>query len=127
MKHIVSPDQFKEMGAEIMHWYDVDAASFDQRWPSFFAASPLLLATVWDRLAPITEEEENGLEAHHLLWAILFLTQYTNKKDLVSKCGGVHEDTYRKYLWVMIGLLASLEFDVIIFKNCKMGDTGENC
>ena len=92
----VDADLFKQLGGEIMSRFDVESSSFETRWPSFFAVHASILAIVFGMIHPWIEEEDDlpSLQPCHILWAVLFLTQYTNEADLASKCGGVDEDTF---------------------------------
>ncbi len=90
----VPKEDFENYGAEIMKCHNVEQASFKEHWTGFSAIDPIIFSAVWDKMLPFIELEENGLHPEHLMWAVLFLTQYTNEKDLASKCDGVHEDTF---------------------------------
>jgi hypothetical protein len=82
---------------------------FKRRWASHFACNPLVIAVVWSLIG----QEDELLEPQHILWAVMLLTQYSSDSDLAGKCEGVHEDTFQKWSWHYINLIASLESDVV--------------
>ena len=45
----------------------------------------------------------------HLLWTLCFLKVYPTETPLSSLCGGADPKTIRKWVWLFIGALASLE------------------
>lgn len=113
----ITAEEFKELGGEIMNRFPGRSSQkFQRRWASHFAVDPIVMADVWNRLQ--IEKEDRFAEPKHLLWAILFLTQYTNESDLAGKCGAVHEDTFRKWSWYFIALIASLEAEVVSIQSC---------
>jgi hypothetical protein len=108
----LTSEEFTELGGEIMNRFPVGSIrKFERRWASYFAVDPIVVADVWRRLD--IGKEDRFAEPKHLLWAILFLTQYTNETDLAGKCGAVHEDTFRKWTWHFIALIASLDSEVV--------------
>ena len=48
----------------------------------------------------------------HLLWALLFLNTYDTKQNLADLVG-VHEDTFRKWLWALVVAIAKLKPSVV--------------
>jgi hypothetical protein len=108
----VTAKEFEDLGGKIMNREVERKDAFKRRWSSHFAVDPVVVAEVWKRLARDLETEKFA-EPKHLLWAILFLTQYTNEPDLAGKCGPVHEDTFRKWAWLFVEKIASLEFEVV--------------
>ena len=73
------------------------------------------------------EEEDDEtivLAPVHLLWAAMFLTQYSNESDLASKAN-CHEDTFRKYLWPMVRILADLKTEVV--STCDVISFSDSC
>jgi hypothetical protein len=108
----LSPEEFKALGGKLMNW---DAASsgsvkiFKHQCVSNFGADPAVILNAWKLIG----EEEELSDPQHKLWAILLLTQYSSDSDLAGKSGSVHEDTFWKWAWHSINLLASLESDVV--------------
>ena len=86
-------------------------------WSSTFLIDPAILAEIWKKLELHDHEEEwiqKGGEPRHFLWAALLLKQYTNDSDIANKCG-CHEDTFQKWAWKMVDLIAGLESEVVSF------------
>jgi hypothetical protein len=111
-QRIVTPEEFEELGGTIMRRESEQKDAFKRRWASHFAVDPVVVSEVWKRLLPDLVQDRYA-EPKHLLWAILFLTQYTNEADLAGKCGAIHEDTFRKWAWLFVEKLSSLESEIV--------------
>jgi hypothetical protein len=118
-QRIVTPEEFEELGGHIMHREAEQKDAFKRRWASHFAVDPVVVSEAWKRLVPDLEKEKYS-EPKHLLWAILFLTQYTNESDLAGKCGAIHEDTFRKWAWFFVEKLSSLESEIVSEQVCLL-------
>ena len=117
----VKPEEFREIGGNIMKRANHGSQEkFAKRWSTHFAVDADVIAECWKRLeVDIDERIPGNVEPSHLLWAILFLTQYTTYSDLSGKCGNnnaVDEDTFSKWIWIFIECIASLEDEA----SCKL-------
>ena len=54
-----------------------------------------------------------GTEPKHLLWALLFLKVYGKESTMVTIVGGPTRKTFRKWVWLVIGGIASMVPSVV--------------
>lgn len=90
---------------------------FDRRFRELFGCSSAVVARAWNDIEDVLEwtglEKYNTRKLHHLLWALLFLKVYRKESTLSILVGGVIEKTYRKWVWLYVAALASLESFVV--------------
>jgi hypothetical protein len=154
-----SREEFIELGAEIMKrsHCDTKSRSFETRWHSHFQVAPFVISVTWNMLIERANEETQNRYKYakpvHLLWACLFLKVYKEEAILTGMCGGVDEDTFRKWVWFFVDEMSDLEYDVvstmfstiyylcfydvsnsychifcqILWENRKIGDKGRDC
>ncbi|CAB9525137.1 unknown protein [Seminavis robusta] len=84
---------------------------------SNFGASPNVCAVTWNMFG--LGDDNGGVEFKYLLWALLFLKTYAVLSVLASAVG-VTANTFRKYLWPMVGRIAGLAPKVVSFLSCRL-------
>jgi hypothetical protein len=115
----VTNTEFEELGAELMIESQVATSQrdFDSRSQAHFCAEPEICADVWMRLnmdnADLDAPDDKIAEPCHLLWALLLLKTYKTESVLAGLCGGVDEDTFRKWAWHFIEKVSYLEHEVV--------------
>ena len=82
-----------------------------RRFKAHFRISPLVLSRAWD-LMDVENDGPIGGQRKHLLWALLFLKTYMTE-SVLAKMVGVDEKTYRKWVWMMLWRLFSIEEMVV--------------
>jgi hypothetical protein len=87
--------------------HDITKSEFvgERRFKSFFGVSPVVCSICWEQLI---DKMPIGSKPIHLLWTLLFLKRY-NSEEVNRTLTGVNEKTFRKWIWLMIELLAKLE------------------
>ena len=109
-----SKEHFELLGADLMgRSGDTLSDQFLARWTTHFQVSPAVVARAWGMILP---QLVRGAHPVHLLWALLFLKQYAKESVLSGMCC-VDEDTFRKWTWLIIPLLADLEAEVVSFSS----------
>jgi hypothetical protein len=69
----------------------------------------------------------NSAKPVQMLWAFMFMKLYCSKSVLAVLAGGVHEQTFRKWAWYFVELIADLQYRVIKWENWFEGDIGNAC
>ena len=87
---------------------------------AFFGTWPCITADLWHRVDPFNNIHPKS-KMKHLLWALLFLTCYSTETINASTVG-VHEDTFRDWMWPWIDAIAALSMDLIKFSNRFCGN-----
>lgn len=83
---------------------------------SHFGVQPKICKLIWDLLRLNDLMPNRGLP-QHLLWALLFLKQYTNEKSLASLAGVGSVKTYKKWVWRFVRGISALKRIVVSSKN----------
>jgi len=86
----------------------------ERRFRSAFGCGPNVVAKAWHLLAH-DHIPAGGDEPEHLLWALMFLKLYLNETTWAGMAGGVDEKTVRKWSWMFVDQLASLEPIVVSY------------
>lgn len=103
-----NPRAFRQLGASIIgKTMSEDHQSTDEeerQFRSMYGCHWNVAAKVWDIVM------EHGVnkkkEKRHLLWALLWLKQYTNEQSLAALVG-VGRKTFRKWVWILIEDMAN--------------------
>ncbi|CAJ1932133.1 unnamed protein product [Cylindrotheca closterium] len=103
-----SPRAFEKVGKKIGY-------NSLRGFKSTFGLRPQVCAAVWIRI-----RNAHGAKPDHLLWALLFLKNYTSQDDLSGRVGCCR-NTYSKWTWAMIEEIAALYDSVIVWQNRKKG------
>lgn len=115
-----SPTSFFAIGSRLWSGgYRViarETESNKRRFKEYFGCSPFLCSVIWSMLAGYWLIG-GAPEPSHLLWALLFLKQYSTEaiNGALAKCD---EKTYRKWVWEMISFIA--ELDVVSVSCCVL-------
>ena len=83
----------------------------ERRWSANYGASPNTCQAIW-ALITGSSPLPNGASFYHLLWGLLFLKTYMIEA-VVSGMVGVDEQTYRKWVWIIIPRIAALKPSVV--------------
>lgn len=112
-----SPDNFMVLAREIWR-QDRDCkralSSKDRNFCESFGCSLIVCHSLWILLVKTDYLPANG-KLNHLLWALMFLKIYGTEKIMCSLAGGVDKDTFRKWTWLFIEAIASLESSLVRF------------
>lgn len=102
----MSEQLFESLGMAIAHHNDdVDQSlTGRRRFRSLFGTSPLICSIAWTLIQPSLPD---GGEPKHLLWALLFMKTYMTEHAM-RVLTGADEKTQRKWIWIFIDLLSSL-------------------
>jgi hypothetical protein len=114
----ITAEEFAELGADFFNRVPGgNQRDFDGRWQAHFCAEPEVCADVWRRLEvdniDLDAPDDKIAEPCHLLWALLLLKTYETESVLAGLCGGVDEDTFRKWAWHFIEKVSYLEHEVV--------------
>ena len=77
---------------------------------SHFGTSPRICAYLWKSMTL-----PNGALPEHLLWALLFMKVYATEAVLANMLG-VCRNTFRKWIWLVLGAMHALEGKVVSFR-----------
>lgn len=81
------------------------------RFRATFGTTPNVCARVWQLLDPM-ETMPTGVSPKHLLMALMFLKLYCSE-TVHGLFAGVNRKTFRKWSWLFVEAIASLEHDVV--------------
>ena len=84
----------------------------ERRFRSLFGCSSGVVEELWRRLHPVLHGKKN-VDGNHLLWSLLFLKLYGEEPAHTVIAGGVDENTFRKWSWIMIDLISNLENELV--------------
>lgn len=76
-----------------------------RRFKTFYGVSPNICSILWGL---IEQNVPETCEPKHLLWGLCFLKQYNNE-SVNRATFGTDEKTFRKYVWILIDLLAHID------------------
>ena len=92
------------MAAGLMCGKTPQAMVVGRRFSGIYGATPQLCSRIWFTasltLPPTTTPK-------HLLWALLFLKQYSNEHSMAKDCQ-CDEKTMRKWVWIVIECISKL-------------------
>ena len=105
---------FLKTGNDLMGWgtshsQTPNIATTNRQFRSAFGVNPLVCRCLWESVSNILPQKYMyTARPKHLLMALLFLKQY-NTNECNAAITGVDEKTFRKWLWLFVGLLAELD------------------
>ena len=76
-----------------------------RRFRALFGATPSVCASAWGSMHASLPRAAN---ASHFLWGLLFLKTYSSE-HVSSAIAGVDEKTFRKWCWIIVSALSSLQ------------------
>jgi hypothetical protein len=87
-----------------------NAMTRNRRFKAWFGTDALHCLLLWNLLIKTkwTATLKSKPQPKHLLWALLFLRNYSIEEVHASQVGGVDEKTFRKWAWFYIEGIASL-------------------
>jgi hypothetical protein len=94
----------------------------ERKFKANFGCSLQVASKIWILLDVLNEGPRGG-QVKHMLWALMFLKVYATEEVLADKTG-VHRDTYRKWVWLFVPRIASIEVVsnychcLLVFINC---------
>jgi hypothetical protein len=114
---LVDAAQVSDVANEVMNRKSNNPFTFDRRFREMFGCSAAVVAITWNYIERVIGW--TGLKGYrsrkidHLLWALMFLKVYGKEATLSSLFGGVDEKTYRKWVWLYVEAVSSLESFVV--------------
>lgn len=87
-------------------------SSEDREFRENFGCSVRVCHSLWNLLKKTDNLPSNG-RLEHFLWALMFLKIYGTEKVMCSRAGGVDKDTFRKWTWLFVDAIASLESSLV--------------
>lgn len=124
---VVNVQVFVSLGQDLLNRSGKIVSSSDGlRFRATFGTSPENCAKVWQK---IDEQDSlpDGGKPKHLLWALMLLKLYCSEMVLSSMAGGVHQETFRKWAWTFVDLIAFLQYRVILWENRFKNNIGNVC
>ena len=104
-----STTYFERLGADIMR-RNTSSVSNTRRFRSFFGVHPRICATLW---RSCVQSLPTSAQPKHLLLILHFLKTY-NTFEILAGVLCVDEKTARKWVWIMVDVLADLKFVSLI-------------
>ena len=99
------PSSFARCASEMMRRaQESSVAIANRRFRGLFGVSPDICAAIWNKLRMLLPR---GAAPAHLLWALLFLKNYSTE-HVNSVIAGVDEKTFRKWCWAFVKLISNL-------------------
>ena len=83
---------------------------FHKQYVGHFGVDSCVSAKIWDLIQG--EDLAPKTKCHHLLWALYLLKVY-NTEVVLSRCIGVHPNTFRKFAWPIIRAIANQKAKVV--------------
>ena len=111
----VPPETFLSVAASIMPNLrrGSSANRRNRRFRSCFGTTPDTCADLWflcyNHFRPTTRPV-------HLLWALMFMKNYDTEENNASRAG-VHEDTFRDWVWHIIRIISNVNYVIIFLRN----------
>lgn len=81
-----------------------------RRFKALFGVTPVVCSIIWEK---IRASIPKGGEPKHLLWALLFLKQYSDEHARRSTVGA-DEKTMRKWTWKFVELLSQMNVVLLL-------------
>lgn len=84
----------------------------DREFREHFGCSIDVCLSLWNSMEETGYLPPNG-RLEHLLWGLMFLKIYGTERVMCSMAGGPDKDTFRKWSWLFVDAIASLEYSVV--------------
>ena len=116
MNQNISVSSFTYHGLEIINQnrqnFDTNWTTVNQRrWSANYGTSPHICQCLW-KLVTEKDPLPRGGSFYHLLWTLLFLKTYMTEL-VMSGMIGVDEQTYRKWLWIILPRIGNLKERIV--------------
>ena len=107
-------DIFFRIGREIMNRPSMvrDKGDSHRRFRALFGVDPEVCGVAWD-LVGFNFGFPKGCQKVHFMWALLFLKTYKTENALAAMLNDIDEKNLRKWVKIMIELVARLESVVV--------------
>lgn len=86
----------------------------DRNFRETFGCGAHTALTTWEMLVDASFLPTNGC-LHHLLWALMFMKVYAKEMTMCALAGAIDPGTWRKWTWIFIRAIVSLEPLVVSF------------
>lgn len=93
-----------------------------RRFKSLFGVTANVCSTIWEK---IVQDIPEGGKPKHLLWALLFLKQYSDEHTRRSIVGA-DEKTIRKWTWKFVELLSNMNVVILFSEILNFSKTEKN-
>lgn len=125
---LLDADHFQLLGNQLIgRQKHVAARMAMERYRATFGCAPAVASMVWSMIVANTTTLLPGAKPEHLLWALMFMKLHCSESVLAILCGGVHEQTIRKWCWYFIAKIANLQYQVIRWEKRFERDNGNVC
>ncbi|CAB9501994.1 unknown protein [Seminavis robusta] len=114
---------FATEGSFLLAAQQIVKARKNRNFKSYFGTSPKVMAVAWNMFIHGCKE---ALKFKHLLWACMHLKIYSTETVLAGMAGVV-ENTFRKFIWIVIPLLCGLVPRVMKLSGRFLADKGRTC
>ena len=84
----------------------------DRCFREYFGCGAQTALALWALILSSAMLPEGG-SLQHMLWTLLFMKVYTKSEVMSRLCGGADKTTIRKWVWLFIPAIASLESLVV--------------
>jgi hypothetical protein len=112
---LLSSDFWLQRGLDMIgRTFNVDNEYIQRIYKSHYGCSPVVVMKCWSLIeANNNLSEVKGLKPAYLLRALLFLKSYETEHVLATIIRNATEKTNRKWIWIMVEFIASLEDHVV--------------
>jgi len=105
---LLEPKAFELAGCSILSKkYKRRDFRFDHRFAGAFGMDPNRCATIWNMLETCGMKKK-GRHPKHLMWMLMWLRVYATE-EILHALSGCHENTVRKWVWIYVEAVASME------------------
>jgi hypothetical protein len=112
MRIAVPIETFVFYGREMLRQYALSGRTETRKFRALFGCSPQIWLKLWNELDPFLTMPK-GVSPKHLLWALLMMKVYDSEDVHCSIAGGVDPTTFRKWSWLFVEALSSLDAKVV--------------
>ena len=118
-KMILTEEHIELVAKEVLQWPSSrkwNSSDKDRRIRSFFGAPSNVVADLWNRIRD-RGGLEDGAKPKHLLWALVFLKNYSPIEILCSIVGWPSTKTFSKWAWYFVERISEMKDDLIKLEN----------
>ena len=115
----IGKEHVELLAQDVLHWPSSrkwKSKDRDRRFKSIFGASSFVIADLWNRIKHSCELEP-AAEPKHLLWALVFLKNYSSYEVLCCIVGWPNSTTFSNWAWYFVPKINELKDDVILLDN----------